>query len=149
MDALETEGQIAGVLGHEIVYVIARHGAERIAEAQLAEGLTGALVLATYDPENTGSMHTSQVAILIGQLIQMKYGREDEIQADTHGVRIMAESGYDPRVMVYVMRVLESAGGGPAVEFFSKHPSPDNRVARIQQAIDDVYPGGVPDGMLQ
>jgi len=150
VDALETEGQIAGVLAHEIVHVIARHGAERIAEAQLAEGLTGALVLATYDPENPGSMHTAQVAMLIGQLIQMKYGREDEIQADTLGVRIMAESGYDPRVMVDVMRILESAsGGGPTVEFFSTHPSPDNRVARIQQAIDDLYPSGVPGGMIQ
>jgi predicted Zn-dependent protease len=150
IDKCETEGQIAGVLAHEIVHVIARHGAERIAEAQLAEGLTGALVMATYDPDNPGSMRTAQVALLISQLVQMKFGRDDELTSDVLGVEIMAQAGYDPRSMVDVMRILEQAsGGGPKVEFFSTHPSPENRVAQIIAAIDEVYPRGVPDGLIQ
>ena len=150
MDEFETEGQIAGVLAHEITHVIARHGAERIAESQLAEGLTGALVLATYDPDNPGSMRTAQVAILIGQLVQMKFGRDDEITSDVLGVEIMSQAGYDPRAMIDVMRILEAAsGGGPSVEFFSTHPSPDNRIERIEAAITEVYPNGVPEGLIE
>ncbi len=49
---LDTEGQLAGVLGHEVGHVVARHGAEHIAKQQLTQGLTGAAVLATYDPNN-------------------------------------------------------------------------------------------------
>ena len=150
IDKFETEGQIAGVLAHEIVHVIARHGAERIAEAQLAEGLTGALVLATYDPDNPGSMRTAQVAMLISQLVQMKFGREDEITADVLGVEIMAQADYDPRSMIDVMRILEAAGGGgPSVEFFSTHPSPDNRIERIEAAIREIFPNGVPEGLIE
>lgn len=150
VDACESEGQIAGVLAHEIVHVVARHGAERIAEAQLAEGLTGALVLATYDPDNPGSMRTAQVALLIGQLVQMKFGRDDELTSDVLGVEIMVQAGYDPRAMLEVMRILEQAsGGGPPVEFFSTHPSPANRLTQIEAAIDEVYPNGVPDGLIQ
>ena len=150
MDEFETEGQIAGVLAHEIVHVVGRHGAERIAEAQLAEGLTGALVLATYDPDNPGSMRTAQVAMLISQLVQMKFGRDDEITSDVLGVEIMSQAGYDPNSMIDVMRILEAAsGGGPQVEFFSTHPNPDNRIARIEAAIDEVYPDGVPEGLIQ
>jgi predicted Zn-dependent protease len=150
IDEFETEGQIAGVLAHEIVHVIARHGAERIAEAQLAEGLTGALVMATYDPDNPGSMRTAQVALLISQLVQMKYGRDDEITADVLGVEIMAQADYDPRSMIDVMRILEAAGGGgPSVEFFSTHPSPDNRIERIEAAIQEIFPNGVPEGLIE
>jgi len=150
IDSMETEGQIAGVIAHEIVHVLARHSAERIAEAQLAEGLTGALVLATYDPDNPNSMATAQVAMLISQLVQMKFGREDEITSDVLGVEIMAQAGYDPRSMVDVMRILEEASGeGPGVEFFSTHPSPDNRIGMIEEAIDNLYPNGVPNGLIQ
>lgn len=148
IDNLESEGQLAGVLAHEMVHVLARHGAERIAEAQLAEGLTGALVLATYDPDNPGSMRTAQVALLISQLVQMKYGRDDEITADTYGVSIMTEAGYDPRAMVDVMEILEASGGTAPIEFFSTHPSPDNRIARIEQAIIEKFPGGIPAGLI-
>jgi predicted Zn-dependent protease len=150
VDEFETEGHVAGVLAHEITHVIARHGAERIAESQLAEGLTGALVLATYDPDNPGSMRTAQVALLIGQLVQMKFGRDDEITSDVLGVEIMSQAGYDPRAMIDVMRILEAAsGGGPSVEFFSTHPSPDNRIERIKAAITGVYPNGVPEGLIE
>ena len=148
IDNLETEGQLAGVLAHEMVHVLARHGAERIAEAQLAEGLTGALVLATYDPNDPGSMRTAQVALLIGQLVQMKFGRDDELTSDTYGVELMGQSGYDPRAMIEVMRILEAAGGSTPIEFFSTHPSPDNRIARIEEAVSQVYPNGVPGGLI-
>lgn len=149
VDKMESEGQVAGVLAHEIMHVLARHSAERIAEAQLAEGLTGALVLATYDPNDPSSMNTAQVAMLISQLVQMKFGRDDEIISDAFGVDLMSQANYDPNQMVSVMKILEGANSGAPIEFFSTHPSPDNRIERIQAAITEKYPNGVPSGMIQ
>ncbi len=145
---LETEGQLAGVLGHEIGHVVARHGAEHIAKQQLTEGLTGAAVLATYDPNNPSSAGSAAVAAMIGQLVTMRFGREDELESDELGVRFTAEAGYDPRSMVGLMKILaQSSEGGRPPEFFSTHPNPENRVQRIQAAIQERFPGGVPAGL--
>jgi predicted Zn-dependent protease len=146
---LETEGQLAGVLGHEIGHVVARHGAEHIAKTQLTQDLTGAVVVASYDPSNPNSAYAAQIAALVGQLVNLRYGRNDELESDRLGVRFMAEAGYDPRAMLRVMEILAEAGdGGRQPEFFSTHPNPENRIERIQQAIDEAYPNGVPQGLL-
>jgi beta-barrel assembly-enhancing protease len=145
---LQTEGQLAGVLGHEIGHVVARHGAERIAQQELTQGLTGALVLATYDPNNPSSQRTAQVGMMIAQLVNLKYGRDDELESDKLGVRFMADAGYDPRALTGVMKILEAASGGSRQpEFFSTHPNPDNRIGRIQEAVKERFPNGVPQGL--
>lgn len=139
---LSTEGQLAGVLGHEIGHVVARHSAQRIAKSELTQGLTGAVIVAS------GDANRARLALLVGQMINMKYGRDDELQSDALGVQFMAEAGYDPRSLIGVMQVLkESAGGGRQPEFFSTHPDPENRVARIEDAIRVVFPNGVPAGL--
>jgi len=147
---LKTDGEIAGVLGHEIGHVVARHGAEQIAKAQLTQGLTGAAVLATYDPDNPSSMRTAAVAQMIAQLVQLKYGRGDELESDRLGVRFMTESGYDPRAMIGVQNTLrEASSGGRPPEFFSTHPNPERRIEQIELAIRERYPNGVPAGLEQ
>lgn len=147
-DRLRSRGQLAGVLGHEVGHVVGRHGAEHIAKAKLSQGLTGAAVMATYDPNNPRSASTAALAQMIGQLVTLKYGRNDEIESDKLGVRFLAESGYDPRSMIEVMKVLkEASGGGRQPEFFSSHPNPDNRIERIQQAIKEQFPNGLPNGL--
>ncbi len=149
-ERLQTEGQLAGVLGHEIGHVVARHSAEHIAKAQLMEGLTGAAVIAAYDPENPSSAQRAQMAAVVGQLVTMKYGRDDELESDQLGVRFMAEAGYDPTALIGVMQILaESGGGGSQPEFFSTHPNPENRVEKIEAAIAAEFPNGVPDGLIQ
>jgi predicted Zn-dependent protease len=148
MGKLQTEGQLASVLGHEIGHVVARHGAEHIAKQKLTQGLTGAAVIATYDPNDPASRRNAAVAMLIGQLVNMRFGRQDELEADRLGVRFVSEGGYDPRAMIEVMKILkESAGGGRQPEFFSTHPNPENRINNIQAAIQQRFPQGVPDGM--
>lgn len=138
-----TEGQLAGVLGHEIGHVVARHSAQRIAKQQLTDGLTGAVVVAS------GEARSAMVAAMVGQMINMKYGRDDELQSDRLGVRFMADAGYDPRAMLRVQETLREASGGQAPpEFMSTHPSTANRMQEIQEAIDAVFPGGVPDGLI-
>jgi predicted Zn-dependent protease len=145
---LRTEGELAGVLGHEVGHVIARHGAEHLAKQELTQGLTGAAVLASYDPNNPGSRNSAAIAMAIGQLVSMKFGRQDELESDKWGVRLIAQSGYDPRAMLGVMEVLkQSANRGHTPEFFSTHPNPENRMKRIDEAIKSEFPGGVPEGL--
>jgi predicted Zn-dependent protease len=77
-------------------------------------------------------------------MVQLKYGRGDETQADTLGVRLMSEAGYDPRALLEVMRILaESSGGNRAPEFMSSHPDPGNRREVIQGpfAVPERVPG--------
>ncbi len=125
------EDQVAGVLAHEIVHVLARHGAQRLAQNDLTNGLIGAVAVASDDASVT------QTAAVIGQLVNMRYGRDDEIQSDTLGVCLMISAGYDPTGMVEVMQILaEASRGGRQPEFFSTHPNPDNRITRIEGAIE-------------
>lgn len=147
---LETEGQLAGVLAHEIGHVVGRHAAEQIAKTQLVQGLTGAAVVAAYDPNNPGSANAAYMAQLVGQMVNMRYGRSDELESDRLAVRFMADAGYDPRSMIRVMQILEdSSSGARPPEFMSTHPDPGNRIQRIQEAIDAEFPDGVPDGLIQ
>lgn len=140
---LETEGQLAGVLGHEVGHVVARHSAQRIAKNQLTQGITGAVLIAS-----GGGGGEAQLAMMIGNMVNMKYGREDELESDELGVRFMSEAGYDPRALIGVMKILQEASGEAAPpEFFSTHPSTPNRVATIEEAIAGVYPSGVPPGL--
>lgn len=145
---LRTEGELAGVLGHETGHVIARHSAQQLAKQQLLQGLTGAAVLATYDPNDPNSRNSAAVAAAIAGLVNLKYSRNDELEADDWGVRLMAEAGYDPQAMIGVMKILEAtAAGGHTPEFFSTHPNPENRIARIKQDIQNAFPSGIPPGL--
>lgn len=129
-DKFTSEDQLAGVVAHEISHVIARHGAQRMAKMQLTQGLTGAAVVAT------GDQGAGQMAAMVGQMVNMKYGREDEIESDTLGVRLMVEAGYNPHAMIDVMKILAQAGGSARQpEFFSTHPNPENRIEKIKEAI--------------
>ncbi len=145
---METEGQLAAVMAHEISHVVARHSAEHIAKSQLLNGLSGAVVLASYDPNNPESQGTAQVAAMVSQLVNLSFGRDDELESDRLGVRFMAQAGYDPRSMLKTMEVIAAAGGDSRPpEFFSTHPNPENRLDRIEEAIQEEFPDGVPDGL--
>jgi predicted Zn-dependent protease len=148
---LETQGQIAGVLGHEIGHVVARHGAEHMAKAELTQGLSGAAVIAAYDPQHPErGQYAAQIAMLVGQLVNLKYGRDDELEADRLGVRFISEASYDPRAMLRVMEILtDSSQGQRPPEFFSTHPNPENRSQNLEQAIAEQFPNGVPDNLEQ
>lgn len=127
-----TEDQVAGVLAHEIMHVLARHSAQQIAQSELTNGLVGAVGVAS------GNASAAQTAAMVAQLVNMRYGRDDEIQSDTFGICLLLDSGYDPNAMIEVMQILqEASGGGGQPEFFSTHPNPENRIARIQETIDN------------
>jgi predicted Zn-dependent protease len=148
-ERLQSEGQVAGVLAHEVGHVVARHSAQQIAKSELTGSVIGAVVIAASDPEHPAQgAAAAQVATVVGQLVNMKFGREDELQSDQLGVRFMAEAGYDPRSLIQVMQVLAEAGGPQRPpEFFSTHPNPENRIQEIEAAIRAAYPNGVPEGL--
>jgi beta-barrel assembly-enhancing protease len=96
-------------------------------------------VIATYDPDNPASAGSAQVAALIGQLINLKSGRDDELESDSLGVCFMNDTGYDTEEMIQVMQILAaSSQGNEPPEFFSTHPNPENRIARIQEAMQNI-----------
>ncbi|MCA0960304.1 M48 family metalloprotease [Muricauda ruestringensis] len=121
------EAQLAGVLGHEIGHVLGRHSAERIAESTFWQTLaTGASV--------GGDM--GNLVAGIGQNTLLTNGRNDELESDELGVLFMIEAGYDPYQMIEVMKILKAAAGPNRVpEFQSTHPDPENRIEKIQEAI--------------
>jgi predicted Zn-dependent protease len=128
---LESEHEVAAVLGHEVGHVLARHSAEHLAKQQLTQQLISAVIV------GSGSYEAGQLANLAGSLINMKHGREDELESDSLGLRLMREAGYDPSAMIRVMQVLEKASGGSRQpEFASTHPSPANRTQRIREQLE-------------
>lgn len=139
---LETEGQLAGVLGHEVGHVIERHGNKRMAKDKLFSGLAMAGGVAG------GDIESARMSQAVAQMVSMKYGRDDELASDKWGVKLTAMAGYDPRAMIGVMEVLDRAGGGGGQpEFFSTHPKPANRVEYIEGVIAQEFPQGVPPGL--
>jgi predicted Zn-dependent protease len=77
----------------------------------------------------------------------MQYGREDELESDRWGVRLSAMSGYDPRAMFGVMKVLEEASRGGPPEMLSTHPKPANRVKYVEEVIQKEFPQGLPPNL--
>lgn len=139
LNELKSEGEVAGVLGHEIGHVVGRHSAEQIAKSQLWQGIAQAAGMAGAD----FNMNPQQVAGLIYQVKTTSYGREDENEADELGVKFMVNAGYDPNALIKVMEVLKAkggAGGGP--EFLSSHPDPGNRMEHIKAVIAEVEKNG-------
>ena len=130
---LEDEDQIAGVLGHEIGHVVNRHGAEHMATGQLGQLLTMAAGVAATDEEGRGQ-RAAMVAAMINQMVQLKYSRSDELEADRVGMDYMRQAGYDPSAMLGVMRILaDASNGGRAPELLSTHPYPEQRLEEIRR----------------
>jgi predicted Zn-dependent protease len=125
---LQSEAQLAGVLGHEIGHVTARHSAKQITQQQLAGlglGLAGAF-------SQTFRQYSGAAQQALG-LLMLKYSRDDETQADALGIRYATAAGYDPREVpnTYAMlkRISEQAGSRLPI-YMSTHPDPGDREAR-------------------
>lgn len=144
LSRLNSEAQLAGVIGHEIGHVIARHGAEHLAKQQLGAALVNAVGIAASDtPE--GARQAAILAQAVNQMVNLKYGREDELESDRLGFRFMTEAGYNPQGIVELMKILASSRNGQQPpEFFSTHPNPGNRTERLEAIIQENFPNGIP-----
>ena len=150
MAYMESEADLAGVIGHEIGHVTARHGAQRATQQQNAGlGVLAAAVLGAV-LESKGVAGAGQAAADVSQNVAAgyiaSYGREQELQADGLGAEYLSRSNYDPHNMVDVINVLKNqerfaadqarAEGRPAPaasNWLSSHPSNDQRLQTITQ----------------
>ena len=140
-DKLTSEAEMAGVIGHEIGHVTARHGNQRISRSQaLNVGLAlGAAAVGLADEDSAlakyGTLAVPVIAVG-GQTFQLKYGRDEELEADYLGMRYMARAGYDPIGQRRVMEVLRAASGGSSQpEWLSTHPASDTRIGEIDELL--------------
>jgi len=130
IEAARTEGEMAGVMAHELSHVALRHGTAQATKAQkyaVGAGIAGILGTILAGPA------AGQLAQLPIGAYFLKYSREYETEADLLGARIMANAGYDPRDLANMFRTIEAQGGGGGGGFLSDHPSSANRYARINQ----------------
>jgi predicted Zn-dependent protease len=147
-DKLQDESELAGVLGHETGHVVERHSAQQVEKGRLGQMLVTAVVVGA---SNRQSGYTApMIAGVVNQVTQLKFSREDESQADSEGLKFMAEAGYDPRAMLDVMKILLAASqGGRQPEFLSTHPYPEDRIKQITAELRQGYPDGVPSKLIR
>lgn len=127
---LQNQAQLAGVLSHEIGHVLERHSAEQMAKSQLGQTLVIAAATGAQDQNSSLAL-----ASFVNQMIQLRYSRGDESEADSWGLKLMEESGFNPQAMIDVMEVLKAAdsrGGGDTMDMFKTHPNPDLRIKQIK-----------------
>jgi Zn-dependent protease with chaperone function len=129
--AAKNEGELAGVMAHELSHVALRHGTAQATKAESPSLLAG---LGQIGGAILGGPLGSVVAAgsqIGGAAFLLRYSREYETEADLLGARIMANAGYDPRDLANMFKTIEAQTGGGGGGFFSDHPSPKDRYARI------------------
>lgn len=131
IQAARNEGEMAGVMAHELSHVALRHGTAQATKAQKYSVLAGILGIGGAilgGPAGAAAQIGSQgVGVYF-----LKFSREYETEADLLGARIMANAGYDPRDLANMFRTIEAQGGGGG-GFLSDHPSSKDRYARLNQ----------------
>ncbi|HSE31320.1 MAG TPA: M48 family metallopeptidase [Pyrinomonadaceae bacterium] len=134
IESAQKEGQMAGVMAHEISHVALRHGTAQASKAQkygLLAGILGIGGAILGGPAGAAAQIASQgVGVYF-----LKFSREYETEADILGAQIMARAGYDPRDLAGMFQILERQGGSSG-GFLSSHPSPSDRYARINREAD-------------
>ena len=135
IEAARTEGEMAGVMAHEISHVALRHGTAQATKAQSAKyqlPAIGGAILGAVIGGNAGSVIAQGTQLGVGVYF-LKFSREYETQADLLGAQIMARAGYDPRDLANMFRTIERESGAGGPEWLSSHPNPGNRYERIEE----------------
>jgi Zn-dependent protease with chaperone function len=135
IEAADNESQLAGVIAHEIAHVALRHGTNQASKASAAQ-VPLAILGGVIGSQSTAAALAQLGASFAVNSVLLKYSRTAESQADILGTQILYDAGYDPRGMAQFFQKIEAEqrGRGP-VEFFSNHPSPDNRIERVNQEV--------------
>ncbi len=123
----DNEAELAGVIGHEISHIAARHSLKQMREQAIAQGLVSVAGL----DRNTAV----QLGLQVG--FQLPRSRGDELEADQLGLNDLAKSGYAPIGMVtFFDKLLKAQSGGSSPSFLSTHPATDDRIARLQASMN-------------
>ena len=133
IEKARNEGEVAGVMAHELSHVALRHGtAQQTKSTPYAVGSVATQILGAILGGRTGAAIGQIGPAAIGTYF-MKFSREFEKQADILGSRIMAAAGYDPRDMANVFKTIQQESGPGAPQWMSDHPDPGNRYNYINQ----------------
>jgi predicted Zn-dependent protease len=138
LERINTEDELAGILGHEIAHVTARHAAQRISQAQLAQiGLTiGAIAVGPEAAQAYGGL-----AELGATLLFQRYSRQQESQSDLLGAAYMAEAGYNPLGAAEMLRTLDRLQREQTTSvdrYFQSHPDPARRVRDVMSQAEEI-----------
>ena len=133
LQAARNDGEVAGVIAHELSHVVLRHGTAQATKAQPFQiGSVAGQLIGSLIGGKTGAVIAQGSQIGIGTYF-LKYSREYEREADLLGVQIMARAGYDPRHMANMFQTIERRSGNGGPEWLSDHPNPANRYAAINR----------------
>jgi predicted Zn-dependent protease len=135
IEAAHSEGELAGILAHEIAHVALRHGTNQASKAYVVKTGLGLL-----DALAGGSRaRLGRAARAYARTLFLRFNRESEEEADLEGARLMAEAGYDPRDMASFFASLEERGGERAPDAEDDHPNPAVRVALIEEELPSLH----------
>ncbi len=136
---MENESELVGVIAHELGHINARHHAKFLEKTYGMNFLLGILSIALQGSDYASAvMSLAQVS---AGLLQLKYSRDQENEADALGVRYTYEAGYDPRGLISMFEKFKSLERGRSVEWLSTHPLPDTRIKNVKKMISDQYGG--------
>jgi predicted Zn-dependent protease len=139
LDTLKlTDDEIATVMGHEIAHALREHGRERVGQARIAQGVTMGASIASQmlGFGDLGGYLASGAA----QLTMLKFGRDDETEADLVGMDVAARAGYDPRAGVVLWQKMAAASKGQPPQWLSTHPNHGTRIDEIRRNLEKVMP---------
>jgi hypothetical protein len=133
IEAAHTEGEVAGVMAHELSHVVLRHGTAQASKATKYEiGQVAGAVLGAIIGGGWGQVISQGTQFGLGAAF-LRFSREYEKQADLLGAQIMARAGYDPRDMANIFKTIQKQGGSGGPQWLSDHPDPGNRIEYITQ----------------
>ncbi len=133
IEAASTEGEVAGVMAHELSHVLLRHGTAQASKATKYEvGQVAGAILGSIIGGGWGQVISQGTQFGLGTAF-LRYSREYEKEADIEGTHLMARAGYDPRDMANMFKTIEKQGGAGGPQWLSDHPNPGNRYDYIVQ----------------
>ncbi len=136
LDQLQlTDDEVAMIMGHEIAHALREHARERMGK-NAATGIGANVLSQMLGLGNTGAQAMGMGA----QLLTLKFGREDESEADLVGMELAARAGYNPRAGVSLWQKMGAASKGAPPQFLSTHPSGPSRIADIEKNLPKVLP---------
>ena len=131
-----TDAELATVMAHEVAHALREHTRERVSRAYGQQ-----LVLSGVAAVTGVSEGTANIANMIAQVtFQLPFGRDQESEADTIGLELMARAGYDPRAALSLWNKMNKANQGGQPKFLSTHPSPKDRSKDIEKLLPRVLP---------
>jgi predicted Zn-dependent protease len=129
-----TDDEIGVVIGHEVAHALREHARERLAKNELTN--LGAVLLG----ELVGGGRYTDAFQIGGNLLSLKFSRDDETEADVVGLELSARAGFDPRAGITLWQKMSAGSGGEPFAWLSTHPAGKNRIAEIERQLPQVMP---------